>query len=82
MENSDEGPLNLIPLRPFSLMCLRLFMPPEMAGFTVEQGNQRLLTKDSRSYTGHDCLSGRRKAAFVFEGIIGRDESLGRRFDS
>jgi hypothetical protein len=50
-------------LGPVSLMCLRLLIGQETPGFPVEQANQRLLTKDSRCYTRHDCLSGRRRAA-------------------
>jgi len=50
-EKNDGGPLNLIPLGPSSLMCLRLFMLRVTGFSTVEQGNQRLLTKNSTSLT-------------------------------
>jgi len=50
-ENNDGGPLNRIPFGPSSLMCLRLFMLRVIGFSTVEQGNQRLLTKDSTSLT-------------------------------
>jgi len=50
-ENNDGGPLNRIPFGPSSLMCLRLFMLRVTGFSTVEQRNQRLLTKNSTSLT-------------------------------
>lgn len=49
--------MNLIPFGPSSLMCLRLFMDGVTPWGAVEQGNQRLLTKNSKPFISLDCLS-------------------------